>query len=400
MNPLIKLRLSPAAYPFLLGISLLVSGCGKAPGGPPITEGTPQMGVITIDTQSITLTRELPGRTAPYLISEVRPQVGGLIQSRNFVEGAEVKAGQLLYQIDPASYSASYDSARAALAKAEASLVSTRLKAQRYLKLVSASAISRQEADDAQAALGEARADVLAAKASVESARIELADTQIIAPISGRIGKSSVTAGALVTADQADVLTTIQQLDPIYVDVTQSSASLLKLRQAMARGELETVGGGAAKVQLVLEDGSVYSMEGRLEFADVTVDQGTRSITLRALFPNPKAELLPGMYVRAIVQEGIREHGVLVPQQAVTRDNAGKPIAYVVGSDNKLQLRKLQIERTVGNQWLVQSGLEPGDSLVVEGMSRGREGLEVTATPWQPAPRSESGGSASSRQIF
>ncbi|EGH24719.1 multidrug resistance protein [Pseudomonas amygdali pv. mori str. 301020] len=358
------------------------------------------MGVITIDTQSITLTRELPGRTAPYLISEVRPQVGGLIQSRNFVEGAEVKAGQLLYQIDPASYSASYDSARAALAKAEASLVSTRLKAQRYLKLVSASAISRQEADDAQAALGEARADVLAAKASVESARIELADTQIIAPISGRIGKSSVTAGALVTADQADVLTTIQQLDPIYVDVTQSSASLLKLRQAMARGELETVGGGAAKVQLVLEDGSVYSMEGRLEFADVTVDQGTRSITLRALFPNPKAELLPGMYVRAIVQEGIREHGVLVPQQAVTRDNAGKPIAYVVGSDNKLQLRKLQIERTVGNQWLVQSGLEPGDSLVVEGMSRVREGLEVTATPWQPAPRSESGGSASSRQIF
>ncbi|MFH6565631.1 efflux RND transporter periplasmic adaptor subunit [Pseudomonas kulmbachensis] len=400
MHPLIKSRRLSLALPFLLAASLLVSACGKPPGGPPPAEGTPQMGVITIRTQSITLTKELPGRTVPYLIAEVRPQVSGLIQSRTFREGADVRAGQVLYQINPASYLASYDNARAVLAKAEASLLTTRLKARRYRELVAASAISRQDYDDAQAALGEATADVAAAKANVESARIDLADTRVNAPISGRIGKSSVTTGALVTADQVNVLTTIQQLDPIYIDVTQSSVSLLKLRQAMARGELEMAGAGAAKVQLLLEDGSLYAMEGRLEFADVTVDQGTGSITLRALFPNPKAELLPGMYVRAIVQEGIREQGVLVPQQAVTRDNAGKPIAYVVGPDSKLQLRRLYVERTVGDQWFVQSGLEPGDSLVVEGLSRAREGLEVTTTPWQSRTPSVADESISSRHIF
>nr|WP_233214323.1 efflux RND transporter periplasmic adaptor subunit [Achromobacter sp. MYb9] len=371
----------------LIVILLLLSGCGDPPGGPPPAEGMPEMAVTTVRTQPIVLTKELPGRTVPYLIAEVRPQVGGIVQSRKFQEGAEVKAGETLYQIDPAAYQASYDNAVAALGKANATLRTARLKADRYRELVADAAVSRQDNDDAASALGEARADVAAEKANVESARINLAYAKVDAPISGRIGKSSVTPGALVTASQSTALATIQQLDPIYVDVTQPSASLLKLKQAMARGELAKTGDGAAKVKLLLEDGSAYPLEGRLEFSDITVEQSTGAITVRAVFPNPHADLLPGMYVRAVLQEGIQKDGLLIPQRAVARNSAGKPVAYVVGPDNTLQLRTLETERTMGDQWVVRSGLEPGDQLVVEGLPRARDGEKVKVVPWQSAAR-------------
>ncbi|MBN6151505.1 efflux RND transporter periplasmic adaptor subunit [Xanthomonas sp. AmX2] len=381
MRPVLSSRLSLA---LAVAASLLLSACGSPPGGPPPEEGTPEMGVLTVAARPVALTTELPGRTLPYLIADVRPQVNGIIQVRKFREGGEVKAGQTLYQIDPASYRASYDSNVAALGRAQATLRTARLKADRYRALVKVSAISRQDSDDADAALGQAEADVAAAKANVESARINLAYARVDAPISGRIGKSSVTAGALVTASQTAALATIQQLDPIYVDVTQPSASLLRLRQAMASGELEKADATAARVSLLLEDGSPYPLPGRLEFSDVTVDQDTGSITLRAVFPNPNAELLPGMYVRAVLQEGVQDQGLLVPQQAVSRNGAGKPTAYVVGSDHKLQLRVLETDRAIGDQWLVRSGLKPGEQLVVEGLSRARPGVAVKTVPWQP----------------
>jgi len=380
-------RHTPAIALSLIVILLLLSGCGDPPGGPPPAEGMPEMAVTTVRTQPIVLTKELPGRTVPYLIAEVRPQVGGIVQSRKFQEGAEVKAGETLYQIDPAAYQASYDNAVAALGKANATLRTARLKADRYRELVADAAVSRQDNDDAASALGEARADVAAAKANVESARINLAYAKVDAPISGRIGKSSVTPGALVTASQSTALATIQQLDPIYVDVTQPSASLLKLKQAMARGELAKTGDGAAKVKLLLEDGSTYPLEGRLEFSDITVEQSTGAITVRAVFPNPHADLLPGMYVRAVLQEGVQKDGLLIPQRAVARNSAGKPVAYVVGPDNTLQLRTLETERTMGDQWVVRSGLEPGDQLVVEGLPRARDGEKVKVVPWQSAAR-------------
>ncbi|WP_369943920.1 efflux RND transporter periplasmic adaptor subunit [Xanthomonas medicagonis] len=364
--------------------ALLSSACGAPPGGPPPPEGTPEMGVITVSTRPIALTTELPGRTLPYLIADVRPQVNGIIQVRKFREGGEVKAGETLYQIDPSTYRAAYDSNVAALGKAQATLRSARLKAERYRELVKVSAISKQDNDDADAALGQAEADVAAAKANVESARINLDHARVDAPISGRIGKSSVTAGALVTASQATALATIQQLDPIYVDVTQPSAALLRLKQALASGALEKADATAAKVSLLMEDGSPYPLQGRLEFSDVTVDQNTGSITVRAVFPNPNADLLPGMYVRAVLQEGTSDQAILVPQQAVSRNGAGKPTAYVVGGDHTLQLRVLETDRAIGDQWLVRSGLKPGEQLVVEGLSRAKPGETVKTVPWRP----------------
>ncbi|MCC4596671.1 efflux RND transporter periplasmic adaptor subunit [Xanthomonas campestris pv. phormiicola] len=381
MRPVLSSRLSLA---LAVAATSLLSACGSPPGGPPPQEGTPEMGVITVAPRPVALTTELPGRTLPYLIADVRPQVNGIIQSRKFREGGEVKAGETLYQIDPATYRATYDSYVAALGKAQATLRTARLKAERYRELVKVSAISKQDNDDADAALGQAEADVAAAKANVESARINLAYARVDAPISGRIGKSSVTAGALVTASQSTALATIQQLDPIYVDVTQPSASLLRLKHALAAGELEKADTTAAKVSLLMEDGSPYPLQGRLEFSDVTVDQSTGSITVRAVFPNPHADLLPGMYVRAVLQEGTKDQAILVPQQAVSRNGAGKPTAYVVGADHKLQLRMLETDRAVGDQWLVRSGLKPGDKLVVDGQSRAQPGATVKTVPWQP----------------
>ncbi|SEL21324.1 membrane fusion protein, multidrug efflux system [Variovorax sp. YR750] len=367
--------------------TLMLVACGKPPGGPPPAAGTPEVGIVTVQPQRVAITTELPGRTVPFLIADVRPQVGGIVKSRKFREGSDVKAGEALYQIDPATYKATYDSNVAALAKAEASLGTTRLKAERYKELVAIKAVSQQDYDDAAASLRQGEADVAAARANVETSRINLAYARIDAPISGRIGKSSVTPGALVTASQSSALATIQQLDPIYVDVTQPSAAMLQLRQAMARGDLQKSGANAAKVRLQLEDGSTYALEGKLEFSDVTVDQNTGAITLRAVFPNPDAILLPGMYVRAVLQEGEKEQALLVPQQAVSRDGAGKPTAYVVDSQNKLQRRALETERAIGDQWLVRSGLQAGDKLVVDGQQRAAPGVAVKTVQWSPKPK-------------
>ena len=366
--------------------AVMLSACGKPPGGPPPAQGTPEVGVIKVEAQRVVFSTELPGRTVPFLIADVRPQVNGIITARKFREGGEVKAGEALYQIDPAIYKATHDSNIAALAKVQASLKTTRLKADRYKELSDIQAVSKQDYDDADASLGQGEADVAAAKANVETSKINLAYTRVTAPISGRIGRSSVTAGALVTASQATALATIQQLDPIYVDVTQSSAAVLRLKQAMASGELQKSGANAAKVRLTLEDGSAYPIEGTLEFSDVTVDQDTGAITLRAVFPNPKADLLPGMYVRAVLQEGVKEHGLLIPQQSVARDSTGKPYVFVAGADSKLERRMIETERAVGDQWLVRSGLQAGEQVVVDGLQRAAAGAQVKVVPWTPKP--------------
>lgn len=359
---------------------LMLSGCGQQASTESVA-AIPDVGIVEIQAQAVTLTTELSGRTSAFQVSEVRPQVGGIIQKRLFVEGADVKAGQALYQIDPASYQATYDSARANLAKAEASLISTRNKASRYEELVAIKAVSQQDNDDSQAALKQAQADVAAAKAAVETARINLDYTRVAAPISGRIGRSSVTPGALVTAGQSAALATVQQLDTIYVDVTQSSAEVLRLRRDLASGELKAAGANLAAVKLILEDGSAYPQTGKLQFSDVTVNQSTGSITLRAVFPNPKGDLLPGMYVRAVLEEGGEDQAILVPQQGVTRDAKGNPTALVVDADSKVELRVLKTRRTVGDKWLISEGLKAGDKLIVDGLQKIGPGLPVNPVP-------------------
>jgi membrane fusion protein (multidrug efflux system) len=313
------------------------------------------------------------------MIAEVRPQVTGIVQSRNFTEGAEVKAGTTLYQLDPATYQAAYDSAKAAVAKAESSLQTARLRADRYKELLAINFLSQQAYDEADATLRQSEADVAVAKAAAETARINLAYTKVTAPISGRIGVSAVTAGALVTANQQAVLATIQQLNPIFVDVTQSSTEVLRLRRALASGTLKKPAANATRVELLLEDGTPYPNEGTLQFSDVTVDPATGAVTLRALFPNPQGVLLPGMYVRAVIEEGVREAAIVVPQQAVTRDTKGDAIAMVVGADGKVESRKLQVARTLGNEWLVDAGLQPGERVIVDGLQRARPGVAVQA---------------------
>jgi membrane fusion protein (multidrug efflux system) len=366
----------------ILAGGLMLTGCDKKQSGGPPEAGTPEVGVVTLQPERIMLTTELPGRTSAYLIAEVRPQVGGIIQKRLFTEGSDVKEGEVLYQIDPAVYQATYDSAKAALAKAEANIITIRLKAGRYEELVKINAVSQQEYDDASAALKQAEADVAAGKAAVEAARINLAYTKVTAPISGRIGRSSVTDGALVTASQPAALATIQQLSPIYVDVTQSSAELLRLKQNLASGLLKSNGSAQAKVSLLLEDGSPYPLPGTLKFSEVTVDQSTGSITLRAIFPNPKHTLLPGMFVRAILEEGVNEHAILVPQRGVTRNPAGNAMVMLVGSEEKVEPRVIKVLRTVGENWLVSEGLKAGDRVILEGLQKARPGTPVKAMPF------------------
>ncbi len=315
------------------------------------------------------------------LVADVRPQVTGILQSRRFVEGSTVKAGDLLYQIDPATYQAAVDSAEATLAKAQANQHTTRLKAERYRELIAIKAVSQQDADDADALLLQANAEVASARAALTSARIDLAYTRVTSPITGRIGKSSVTAGALVTANQSTALATVQQLDPMYVDVTQSSNTVLRLKRAIAQGELRDA---TAKAKLLFDDGTAYPIEGKLQFSDVTVDSNTGSVTLRAEFPNPKGELLPNLYVRAVIEEGTVSQALLVPQQAVSRDATGKPRAYVVDSDGKLQQRELLTERAIGNRWLVTRGLQAGDVLVVSGQQKAQPGALVEVVPHRP----------------
>lgn len=368
--------------------ALLLSACGKqAPQAPP----PKQVGVVTVQMQPVTLTTELPGRTSPFESSEVRPQVDGIITKRLFQEGEMVHAGQTLYQIDPAPYAAAAANARAALAHAQANIASTGALAQRYGDLVKINAIARQDYENAVAAANQARADVAAQKAALQSAEINLRRTAIKAPISGRIGASTFTVGALVTAAQAQPLTTIQRLDPIYVDINQSSVDLLKLRKQLLAGQISR-GGAATRVGLTLEDGSEYNHQGTFQFADVTVAPDTGTVTIRAIFPNPQGLLLPGMYVRAHLIEGTQAQGILAPQQAVSRDEKGNPTALVVGPDNKLELRQLTTSRAIGDKWLVTSGLKPGDKLVMDGAMMLQPGAPVTPVPWTPAPATGASG--------
>lgn len=365
-------------------------GCGKPPaspqgamGGRPT--GPVEVGVVTVHPERVVLSTELPGRTTAFLVADVRPQVNGIIQQRTFTEGSLVRAGTLLYQIDPAPYEAAFQQATASLALAEAAVPPARTKVERLKELVDIKAVGRQDYDEANATLAKAEATVQAAQAAVQSARINLSYTPLKAPISGRTGKSSVTPGALVTAYQQTALVTIQQLDPIYVDVVQSTADVLRLRRAIESGQVTRQGDLERTVKLLLEDGSTYARTGKLQFRDVTVDQTTGSMILRMVFPNPDGILLPGMFVRAVVDEGVLESAVLAPQQGVSRDVKGNATALVVDASGKVAVRPIVVGRAIGDRWLVTSGLSDGDQVIVDGLQRVQPGTPVKPVPYVPA---------------
>ncbi len=381
VRPQVSLIFAAAA---LFAVCIL-AGCQNSGAKAPGQAGTPEVAVVEMKPERVAVTTELPGRISAFLIADVRPQVGGIIQQRLFTEGTDVKAGDVLYQIDPATYRAAWENAKAQLARAEANISRTRALAERYKELVEIRAVSRQEYDDAVAALKQAEAEIEAGNAAVETARINLAYTRVTAPITGRIGKSSVTEGALVTANQGVPLATIQQIDPVYVDVTQSSASLLRLQESFAKGALMRDRENRARAKLILEDGTPYPLEGTLQFRDVTVDPTTGSFILRAIFPNPKRILLPGMFARAVLEEGVNEKALLVPQQGVSRDPKGNPLALVVDAESKVQQRMLTLDRTIGDKWLVSAGLAPGDRVIVEGVQKIRPGAAVKAVPFDAA---------------
>jgi membrane fusion protein (multidrug efflux system) len=378
---------TPRHLPFIpLGLALagafLLAACGgkETPPGPGAGgPGAPAVTVMTVQTESVAVASELPGRTSPYQIAELRPQVTGIVKERLFKEGSEVKAGQVLYRIDPATYQAAFDSAQANLARAEANLYAARLKAGRYAELVKIEAVSKQANDEADAALKQAQADVGAARAALDRTRIDLGYTRVTSPIAGRIGRSAVTPGALVTANQDDALATVQRLDPIYVDLTQSSADMLRMRRDLESGRLRRVAGNAVPVRLVLEDGSVYGVEGKLAFSEVTVDEGTGSVTLRAVFPNPKGELLPGMYVRARLTQGTQDNAILLPHAAVSRDPRGNATVMLVNAENTVEPRVVKTGQSIGDKWVVSEGLAPGDRVIVEGLQKARPGSPVQA---------------------
>ena len=382
----------------------LLAGCNqqKQAGGQPQGGGPPEVSVLTIEPQRLTVTTELPGRTAAYRIAEIRPQVSGIVLKRLFREGSDVKAGDQLYQIDPATYEASLASAQADVQKAEANLQAARNKASRYGDLVKNSVVSKQDFDDVQASLKQNEAQVAAAKAAYNLASINLNYTKVFAPISGRIGKSAVTEGALVTANQATALATIQQFDPIYVDVTQTASQLMKLREDMATGRIRPAEPGKIPVTLFLNsnasgDDTAYPAKGELQFSDVTVDAGTSSVQLRAVFPNPNKDLLPGLFVRARVEQGVAENAITVPQAAVARGPDGSARVWVVGADNKVNPRTIKTERAVGNVWLVSDGLAVGERVVVEGLQKVKPSAEVKPVPAQNALASLPEKAASAR---
>jgi membrane fusion protein (multidrug efflux system) len=358
---------------FGIAACLVLLACGgkKPVAAPP----APGVAVYTVSAKPLALYTELPGRTSSFQTAEVRPQIDGLIEKRLFREGSTVKALTPLYQIDPSAYRALYDSGVASLAKAQANLTTANLLVERYRDLAVINAISKQTNDNAIATALQAAADVASARAAVQTAQINLTRTRITAPITGRIGRSTVTVGALVAASQSTALSTIQQMDPMYVDVTETVTELLRLKREFAHGSLK--GGGAAQiaVNLTLEDGSAYPIEGTMQFSDVTVDQTTGSVTVRAVFANPNAELLPGMYVRARLEEGVRQQALLVPQQGVTHDAQGNPTALVLGSDQKVVLRQLTVNRAIGDQWLIDSGVKEGDRVIVDGLQRVKPGV-------------------------
>jgi membrane fusion protein (multidrug efflux system) len=372
-------RSRPIAFLALLAAPLLFA-CGSRSSAP-ATPGPVEVGVVTITPAPVALTRELPGRTSAYRVAEVRARVNGIVQRRLFVEGSDVKEGQPLFRIDPAPYEAALDGSKAALARAEATLANARLQAQRHADLIKNNVVSQQDHDNAMAALKTAEADLAAARAAEQMAWINFGYTTVTAPVSGRIGRSAVTEGAYVQAAQATLLATVQQIDPLYVDVTRSADEVLKLRRDLESGRLQGAGKGQARVRLVTDDGREYAQAGTLQFTDVTVDPGTGSIALRALFPNPKGALLPGMFVRARLEEGVSPQALLVPQVGVTRDQKGMPVAMVVNAEKKVERRLLVTDRAVGNAWLVSEGIRPGDQVIVEGLQKVRPGTLVKPVP-------------------
>ncbi len=375
----------------ILPCGLLLSGCARNPqaGGAQGAAPAPEVAVVAVQPEKVVLTTELPGRTSAFLMAEIRPQVNGLIQKRLFTEGADVKAGDVLYQIDPAPFQAALSSAEAALNRSQANLPSVRSRVSRYKELLADRAVSQQDYDDATSALNQVEADIQYFKAAADTARINLGYTRVVAPISGRIGRSSITDGAIVTAYQPVSLSTIQQLDPIYVDVTQSTADLLRLNRRLAAGHLNQNGAGQEKAKLLLEDGTEYPLEGTLQFRDVTVDPTTGSSILRIIFPNPKGVLLPGMFVRAVVKEGVNDKVILVPQQAVSRDVKGNPQALIVDPNNTVQLRPLTLDREIGDKWIVAAGLTAGDRVIIEGAQKVRPKMAVK--PAQPGAAPQEG---------
>ena len=359
--------------------ALWLSGCGKSKA---VAPPSPEAAVITVKAQRLVLTTELPGRTSPFLVAEIRPQVSGLIQKRLFTEGSDVNAGDLLYQIDPAPFQAALDNALAALGRSEANLLPVSSRAERFKKLLADKSVSQQDYEDAEGARRQAEADIKYWKATAETARINLGYARIISPISGRIGRSTVTDGAIVTTYQPVALAVVQQLDPIYVDVTQATGELLRLQKNMEQGQLRHDGTSQNTVRLILENGTPYSLEGTLQFRDISVDPSTATIILRTVFPNPKGILLPGMFVRAVIEEGVNEDAILIPQQSVARDPKGNPQVMIVDAGGKAQVRRVTIDRDVEDKWLISAGLAPGEEVIVEGLLRIRPGVPVRAVPF------------------
>jgi membrane fusion protein (multidrug efflux system) len=377
-NQMVSITLLAAA----LLSGLLIVSCDRRQEPPP-PPPVPKVSTVTVHPRQIILTTELPGRTSAYRIAEIRPQVSGIVQKRLFTEGSDVKAGQVLYQIDPAPFQAALDTAKAALGRAEANLPAIRSMAERYREALMDKAVSQQDYDNAAAALKQVEADTQYWKATVETARINLGYCRVTAPIAGRIGRSNVTEGAIVTAYQPVTLATIQQLDPIYVDVPQSTTDLLRLKRRMEDGQLNQNEKNQSKVKLLMEDGITYPLEGTLQFQDITVDPTTGSVILRVVFPNPEGILLPGMFVQTVIKEGVNEQALLIPQQGVSRDHKGNPITLIVDAEGKVAQRMLTLDRTIGDKWLVSAGIAPGDCVIVEGMQMLRPGMVVKAGPFK-----------------
>ena len=388
--------LTPLAVVLMLSGSLALTGCDDKPAQQGAQQ-MPEVGIVTLKSAPLQITTELPGRTSAYRVAEVRPQVSGIILKRNFTEGSDIQAGVSLYQIDPATYQATYESAKGDLAKAQAAANMDQLTVKRYQKLLGTKYISQQEYDTAVATAQQSNAAVVAAKAAVETARINLAYTKVTSPISGRIGKSAVTEGALVQNGQTTALATVQQLDPIYVDVTQSSNDFLRLKQELANGKLQQEN-GKAKVELVTNDGLTYPQGGTLEFSDVTVDQTTGSITLRAIFPNPDHTLLPGMFVRARLEEGVNPDAMLVPQQGVTRTPRGDASAMVVGEGDKVEVRQITATQAIGDKWLVTEGLKTGDRVIITGLQKIKPGVQVKTQEVVSDEKQQAASNAQSEQ--
>jgi membrane fusion protein (multidrug efflux system) len=364
----------------LFALVFVVTGCQQSSqSGAGAAKAPPDVGVVTLAPQSVTLTTDLPGRTSPFRIADVRPQVSGVLQKRLFVEGDDVQAGQQLYQIDPAPYQAAYDSALATLAHANAEMASAKALSDRYKALSASNAVSKQDSDNAEAAQLQAQADIESGQAAVETAHINLVYTKVLSPITGRTG-ISMTEGALVTANQTTALVTVHQLDPIYVDIPEAMSLMLRLRRELTGGQIKSSGANQAQVTLTLEDGSSYDLPGQLQFSETTVDQSTGSVTMRAIFPNPKELLLPGMFVTARLDEGVSENALLVPQRGVTHNAKGEATVLVVTADNKVELRVIKADRAIRDTWLVTDGLHVGDRVIVDGLQRAQPGSPVTPT--------------------